>query len=351
MEFLAQLPKTEITKDGGVIKYLVTEGSFGEDEKLFDIYCRVRIKLELRREDGKIITGQQERNNTKTVNLYESNCHPGIIPAIFSMKPGEISWFRFSEEYYNATVYQDVPPGSKLYFRIHFVDFDFDKKAITPADWEPRVKAARERGAEYLKKKEYKKAQQVMSKSVEYIKNFPKDLEKSLTAEQKKSFDQIRVALLNNYALCLMKQGEHKKPIEWLDKVLKVDEANVKAIYRKALCLFEHNDLEAAEKLFEQVLKLDPQETDSKAKLEAIKRRNNVRQKNEAKAFRNIFNSDIWNQEEMKEEESKKLKEKLERKAKKAHVKDAHLEEDIGCNDFAGELQEGIILDPQDTWS
>eukprot|EP00331_Platyophrya_macrostoma_P001840 CAMPEP_0176424096 /NCGR_PEP_ID=MMETSP0127-20121128/10652_1 /TAXON_ID=938130 /ORGANISM="Platyophrya macrostoma, Strain WH" /LENGTH=180 /DNA_ID=CAMNT_0017805125 /DNA_START=21 /DNA_END=559 /DNA_ORIENTATION=+ len=117
MEFLAQLPKTEITKDGGVIKYLVTEGSFGEDEKLFDIYCRVRIKLELRREDGKIITGQQERNNTKTVNLYESNCHPGIIPAIFSMKPGEISWFRFSEEYYNATVYQDVPPGSKLYFR------------------------------------------------------------------------------------------------------------------------------------------------------------------------------------------------------------------------------------------
>lgn len=365
MDFLANLPQTQLTNDGGIIKYLDSEGPYDEFNNLLDINCLARVRLELRNESGKILTTQQKRYNINRINLFKTDSndsHRGLIPAILSMKTGEISWFRITPEYYNPKAFEYVPPGATLYFRIQFLDFDIDKKDLTVDDWEQRIRAAKERGAEYLRKKDYKRAHQVMSRSAEFIKGFPKKIEAVATPEQMQLVAQYKVSLLNNFALCLMKLEEYKKAIDFLERVLKQDDKNVKAVYRKATCHLILNDIEEAERDFKRVLELDPEEKDSKQKLEIIAKRNEKYKKKEVQAFKNIFNTGRWCQEEEREEEQKKMKEKMERLSKKVEEmkvsKEEDVKEDLDSFEQNGEmkyseqqLQDGVTIDFSDTWS
>ena len=316
MGFIKELPKTQITSDGGVIKYLVSEGKYSDPDERVDSTCLARIRLELRLENGKILTSQQERKQVRRLKLFEKNSHRGLIPAVLSMKPGEIAWFTFTSDYYSANN-EGITTDTVLYFRIEFIDFDIDAKNLEADDWEARVKAAKERGSALMQKGEYKKAQIVMNRSAEFIRSYPKKLEAGLAPQQQALVASYRVALNNNFALCLMKNGDHKRALDFLAAVLKKDEKNIKALYRRGVCYRELKDLEAAEKEFYRVLTINPQEEESKKQILEIQNLRNTNKKIEVKALKNIFNSDRWNREIEKEQEEKLMKEKLERKLKK----------------------------------
>ncbi|XP_049776558.1 peptidyl-prolyl cis-trans isomerase FKBP35-like [Schistocerca cancellata] len=81
----------------------------------------------------------------------------------------------------------------------------------------------------------------------------------------------LRVNLLNNMASCQLHQKNFHYVIVLCQKVLKIDENNVKALYRNAVACKELHNYETAEDNLKAVLKIEPNNTAAKGRLQEVR--------------------------------------------------------------------------------
>lgn len=75
--------------------------------------------------------------------------------------------------------------------------------------------------------------------------------------------DNLDSSLLTNIMLAYYKLGHFKSCEEYIDRVMYVDNKNIKALFRKAILLFEKHEFESAKSYFEIVYSLDNRNKES----------------------------------------------------------------------------------------
>ncbi|KAE9405116.1 TPR-like protein [Gymnopus androsaceus JB14] len=78
--------------------------------------------------------------------------------------------------------------------------------------------------------------------------------------QEKTEVDEFLEKIYNNMSACHMKVGNWKRTQETAEKVLKKNDKNYKALYRKAKALAEQGYLERAYKVFEELKTKNPDE-------------------------------------------------------------------------------------------
>jgi len=85
-----------------------------------------RIMYEFRLETGQLLDKTRNRKESRRVKLFNDNYIPGIHEAVSTMKPGEISWFKFPPEYHfgpEGHSAQGLQPKAPLYCKVELESF------------------------------------------------------------------------------------------------------------------------------------------------------------------------------------------------------------------------------------
>ncbi|KAL2913349.1 hypothetical protein HK105_207094 [Polyrhizophydium stewartii] len=94
-----------------------------------------------------------------------------------------------------------------------------------------------------------------------------------LTADDKAEIDATILACWLNMAACYIRQERYTKAVDFCDKVLKKDENNVKAHFRKGQALLKSNNLDPAEQSLLKAAKLAPTDLGVRETLEQVRTR------------------------------------------------------------------------------
>merc|ERR1712046_125784 len=92
----------------------------------------------------------------------------------------------------------------------------------------------------------------------------------------------LAVALMGNVAMCCLKQGDHRRAIEFCTQALMFDDKNVKAYFRMAQAQLAVGEYDSAADSVLHVLELEPQNREAaqlKRSIEAASRQAVVKEK------------------------------------------------------------------------
>ena len=145
--------------------------------------------------------------------------------------------------------------------------------------------------------------------------NLLKPLNKKNTGDEQVKV--LLVTLQNNLSMVFFKQNKNKVSRDIATKSLKIDDKNVKALYRRAVAHKKMGDLEKARDDLKEALKHDPSNNAVKKELVSIKKALLDFKEKQKKAMSAAFSSGSSSLYEDKEEEKQK---KLEEKKKKKEL-------------------------------
>merc|ERR1712032_1634162 len=148
-----------------------------------------------------------------------------------------------------------IPAKADLNFEVEIIDFTEDdedklndekKQKWDMSDEEKKAEAKKlkEEGTELFKKQDYVNAAEKYTEAAEYI-NDDEDGEKSSVPENSK---ELYINCWNNAAMCLLKIKRYSATESACSSVIKVDEKNVKALYRRGVASMKAEDFSQAKK-------------------------------------------------------------------------------------------------------
>lgn len=145
-------------------------------------------------------------------------------------------------------------------------------------------------GNEYYSKGEYLEAEKCYMRGLSILNNLL--LKHAPKSDEYIELQQVEMALKSNMAQLKYKQENYYESIAYCDKVLKMDETNVKMFYRRAQANGKIWNLSEAERDYEKVIKLDSkmQNTVRKELDELKKRIRQIEQEEKEKLCERIKN-------------------------------------------------------------
>ncbi|KAI9309030.1 hypothetical protein BJ944DRAFT_259228 [Cunninghamella echinulata] len=193
-----------------------------------------------------------DSNDTKFDSSYDRNTYfefilgegkviEGWEYAIKSMKVGETAEIICTSNYaYGKKGYSSIiPPDTTLKFKITLLSTEESTDSISY-----RIKKAtdlKSKGNEVFKEGNYEDALKLYVQGSEKVKNLSSSDNKEMD-----QLNQILVTLLLNMGMCCLKLKNPNKTIEYCEKVIDLDNGNVKAYYRLGQAYSEINDHEEA---------------------------------------------------------------------------------------------------------
>ncbi|GMT10419.1 hypothetical protein PFISCL1PPCAC_1716 [Pristionchus fissidentatus] len=158
----------------------------------------------------------------------------------------------------------NLPTNAELQFTIFLKEFDKVPATweMSPADKIRHSKEAKERGTQFLAEGKVKLALNKYKRIEEIL-----EYEKSGDPEEKKERDALLLAAFLNISLVYSKMNEQVKCVQYCDKALELSARNVKALYRKGNAQLTMNEPETAQKVYETILEIEP---DNKAAQQQI---------------------------------------------------------------------------------
>ncbi|GMR56516.1 hypothetical protein PMAYCL1PPCAC_26711 [Pristionchus mayeri] len=189
----------------------------------------------------------------------------------------------------------NLPANAELQFTIFLKDFD-----KVPATWEmcpgdkiKHAKDAKERGTKFLSEGKVKLALSKYKRMEEIL-----EYEKSGDPEEKKERDALLLAAYLNISLVFSKLNEQLKCVQYCDKALELSARNVKALYRKGTATLTMNEPEAAQKVFEEILEIEPDNKAAQQQILACKHKVKEFEQKAKKQFKGMFEKMSKNEEE-----------------------------------------------------
>jgi len=217
--------------------------------------CYVTISYVLKYQ-GQVI---EEKNNHKIIQGGRQVVI-GIEKLLESMQKGEIveaklkpKWGYGQQEVKVGNIV--IPPGSILDVHLELVAFeviDFPYE-MTPPQLIDLANRWKSLGNDYYKNKNYANALAMYENAQNVMLN-DSDFK---TVDQKSEKDKMNVSIWSNMAATALALKDHKKTLEFCEKVLKTDKRNVKAYFRKGKVLLLKDEYEQAKREFQNVLDID----------------------------------------------------------------------------------------------
>ncbi|TYI73075.1 hypothetical protein E1A91_D07G105300v1 [Gossypium mustelinum] len=290
LELVSWKTVTEVTDDKKVIKKILKEGEGYERPNEGAV---VQVKLIGQLQDGTIFLkkGHNEGEELFEFKTDEEQVIEGLDRAVLNMKKGEVALLTIAPEYAfgSSESKQElavVPPNSTVYYEVELVSFVKEKESWD-LNTQEKIEAAgkkKEEGNVLFKAGKYVRASKTYEKAVKYI-----DYDTSFSEEEKKQSKALKVACNLNDAACKLKLKDYKQAEKLCTKVLELESANVKALYRRAQAYINLADLDLAELDIKKALELDPDNREVKLEYKALKEKIKEYNKKEAKFYGNMF--------------------------------------------------------------
>ncbi|XP_065206394.1 peptidyl-prolyl cis-trans isomerase D [Planococcus citri] len=146
-------------------------------------------------------------------------------------------------------------------------DWDIDKDNLDKTRLLQVLTDIRNSGNEFFKKKSFSLAGVKYRKALEYMKCF-----KSVVDQDTDAFSSIKLICLLNSSAVKLKMKDYKACIDICDEVLKCDENNAKAIYRKGKANVALNNHDLGLQYLKQARRLEPYNKDIINEIREVKR-------------------------------------------------------------------------------
>ncbi|KAF6144312.1 hypothetical protein GIB67_024539 [Kingdonia uniflora] len=304
LELISWKTVSEVTDDKKVLKKILKEGEGYERPNEGTV---AKVKLTGKLHDGTIFLKKgHDDKDLFEFKIDEEQVIDGLDRAVITMKKGEVALVTIAPEYAfgSSESVQDlavVPPNSTVIYEVELVSFVKDKESWdmnTPEKIEAAGKKKDEgnvlfkAGKCVRASKRYEKLSNDKSNKKNFIGSQAAkfvDYDTNFTEEEKKQSKVLKVACNLNNAACKLKLKDYKEAEKLCTKVLEIESANVKALYRRAQACIQQADLDLAEKDIKKALEIDPNNRDVKLEYKALKEKIKEYNKKDAKFYGNMF--------------------------------------------------------------
>lgn len=206
-----------------------------------------------------------QEGSTITKRVGEGNFITGLDLAIRLMRSGEKVQLKISPRFGYGTdgsILLGVPGEATLMYDLQLINIGRERgddltagsvpeRLADASDFTEKIKAAFEKG-------DLSKAEWYCSKGLEFLEGLS---DSKLSNTSKPSYEnqvrELRVRLLSNTSLVMLKLEKWKECARASKKVLDLDKENIKALYRLALVLEHQSDYSEAMSYLKRVLLLD----------------------------------------------------------------------------------------------
>lgn len=138
-------------------------------------------------------------------------------------------------------------------------------------------------GDDYLKAKSWNEALNAYEKGLlQLFYTFGED------PEEDKKVDAIKATINMNMSMCKLNLEKYEDAIGYCLEALRIDKANLKALYRVAFGYFKLEKFDESKKYIDQALKIDESNQDFKSLLDKIKSREREIEENSRKLFKKL---------------------------------------------------------------
>eukprot|EP00211_Chloroparvula_japonica_P017172 CAMPEP_0119120796 /NCGR_PEP_ID=MMETSP1310-20130426/1696_1 /TAXON_ID=464262 /ORGANISM="Genus nov. species nov., Strain RCC2339" /LENGTH=287 /DNA_ID=CAMNT_0007110301 /DNA_START=76 /DNA_END=939 /DNA_ORIENTATION=+ len=274
------LPKINVTEDGGIAKQILVEG---QDGTAPPVGAKVNVHYVGTLLDGSKFDSSRDRGDPFTFGLGRGQVIKGWDQGVATMLIGEKSLLTCTSEYaYGESGAGDkIPGGATLQFEVELLSWDKD-----PETTEEKLEATgkvREEANALFKEGKLEAALTLYAKALDYWERHYVD------SDHTKAVNEAKLPCLLNKTLVEMKLGNHRKAYLTANMALDIDESSVKAWFRRGQCQLSLGEFDEATSDFKQVLVLDPENKAAKKQLALVKKERDAALKAEKETWGRVF--------------------------------------------------------------
>jgi len=282
------LREENVTKDGGVVKQVLREGSGELPQK----GCRVTVDyVGTFARDGAKFDSSYDRNMPFSFRIGKNQVIRAWDFGISSMRVGEIANLLCHHNYCYGEQGSPskVPPKADLKFRVEVLEID-DPEPHTIAE---RIKLAtkrKEEGNYFFKEGSYNKASYLYDAALNYFAEA-----RVMTEEEEKEVNTLRVACLLNLAASQLKLEDFAKVIQHCSNALALMGENpsgpnaAKALYRRGQAHYLSSDFKDAKADLLRALDISPGSKEVREELEIVKKQEQEYLQKQKNMFQKMF--------------------------------------------------------------
>lgn len=237
---------------------------------------------------GKVIKGWSVVVELENTPVDESKPRkPCVIDDCGELQPGE-----------DDGICVDDGTGDKLPHWPSDSDLDFSK----PEEVLAAAEVLKGIGNEQFKAQKYELAKNKYTKTLRYLNQSDSDGETTSSDEevekaekvkkeniQEEKIQSLTISCLLNRAFCQIKLGDHAGAVADCNKVLDVDDKNVKALYRKGQAYMNMKDFDQAMVGFQAAAKLEPNDKSIKNEMARLKKLMEEHRNKEKQIYSKMF--------------------------------------------------------------
>eukprot|EP01025_Chloroclados_australasicus_P049812 TRINITY_DN5694_c1_g1_i4.p1 TRINITY_DN5694_c1_g1~~TRINITY_DN5694_c1_g1_i4.p1 ORF type:complete len:374 (-),score=52.22 TRINITY_DN5694_c1_g1_i4:200-1192(-) len=285
----------KVTEDGGVTKDILQAGA-GEVVPLHST-CLVQYIGRLADDGTEFYNsykegGEQSQPTTVVAGRDASMSQQGLYIGVGSMRKGEKCILHVAPEYGYGVKgnfsFPSVPPYSKLEYEVELIDFSpvEEGKPVKEMFFEERLEAAQRRrleGNDLYKKGDLDAAINKYNMGMSYIDD---EMMMQLQGFHLDRAEDVLGLLRLNLATVMLQKGEYQQVVYYTSQVLRHDESNAKAYYRRGKARLSMGQTEEAKKDLEKAQDLSPNDKLIVQALQEVKRTEVEERQAQAKLFK-----------------------------------------------------------------
>ena len=241
--------------------------------------------------DGTKFDSSRDRGDLFSFKLGQGSVIKGWDLGVASMRTGEKARFRIREEYgYGKEGNAGIPGGAILVFDVELFSFERVQKKKWELSAEEKMAGATKSKAEgntAFGAKTFDEALVHYKEALDYISYFYSD-------EEKKSIFSLHLSCNLNAAASCVKLEKWKDAIKYADDALKLEETNVKAMWRKAQALRSQGDTDDAKDVVIKAIRLDPKNKALRDELELIRKDFAAQSEKQKALFGTMFTKSLY---------------------------------------------------------
>lgn len=242
--------------------------------------------------DGSKFDSSVDRDDKFTFKIGKGQVIKGWDAGVATMKKGELARFRIRSDFAYGTAGSPpkIPADATLVFDVELFGWKQEEKKKWDFSKEEKIAAAnkeKELGNEQFKAGKVQEALHHYKESLDFCSYLYSD-------EDKKAVQATKVGSGLNAAACCVKLEKWKDVIKYAEDVLKIEDTNVKALWRKAQGQRGLADFDDAKDTIVKAIRLDAKNKALRDELELIKGDIAKVTEKQKSLFGNVFSKPVY---------------------------------------------------------
>lgn len=279
-------------KDGALLKKVLKEGAGEVCPNGVEGNIEVKVHYSGYLLDGSKFDSSRDRDEKFKFKIGKGQVIKGWDVGVATMKKGEVARFRVRSDfgYGAAGSPPKIPADATLIFDVELFSWKQEAKKKWDYSKEEKIAAAekeKDAGNEQFKAGKTEEALQHYKESLDFCSYMYSD-------EDKKLVRATKIAANLNASACCVKLAKWKDALKYADDALKIEDTNVKAMWRKAQALRGKGDLDEAKDVIVKAIRLDAKNKSLRDELELIKGDIAKATEKQKSLFGNVFSKPVY---------------------------------------------------------